>query len=102
MPVLDGHAIALNAYLERSRSKPATVGLPEHLTRFLFHFVFFIGDVGNDIAQNVERCDTGVSRTTHRLHGYSHYRLDFITLVERCQREHEAHRRAVRVADDKP
>ena len=47
----------------------------EQLQRFLFHLLFFFRDVGNYVAQNVERSDTGISRATDGLHSHRHDRF---------------------------
>ena len=54
MAIFDRDAIALRAHRKRCRVDARTVQRPQQFLRLLFHLFFFVRDVGNHVAQDVE------------------------------------------------
>ena len=74
--------------------------LAEQFLGLLFHLFFFIADVGDHVAEDVERGHAGISRAAHGLHGDGHHGFEAELLVKGRQREHQADRRAVGIGHD--
>ena len=77
------------------------LGAPQQFARLLFHLFFFLGDVGDDVAENVERGHAGIARAADRLHGHDHHLLQAEALFQRRQRHHQADGGAIRIGNDK-
>ena len=78
---------------------PEPFSRAQQLAGLLFHLFFFFGDVGNHVAQNVERSHSGISRATHGLHGDRHHRLQTKRVLQRSQRDDQADCRAIGIRD---
>ena len=79
-----------------------TIQRPQQLLRLLFHLLFLFGDVGYDVAENIERRNSRVSRAADRLHGNRHHRLESERAMQWSQRQHQSNGRAVGVGNRKP
>src|SRR5205085_10692256 len=65
---LDRDAVALRAHRELAGFDMRAVQGAEELKGFRFHLLFFFGDVGDHVSQDVERCHSGITGAAYRLH----------------------------------
>src|ERR1039458_785110 len=72
----------------------------EEFARLLFHLLLLLGDVGNDIAEDVERSYSRVSSAADGLHRSHEDRLDAELLMQRCKGHNQTDGRAVGIGDD--
>src|ERR1019366_8494820 len=72
----------------------------EKFAGLLLHLFFFLGNVGNDIAENVEGSHSGIACAADGLHGSNEQGLDAKFLMQRSQRHYQSDRRTVRVGND--
>ncbi len=73
---------------------------PSSLADLFLQLLFFVLDVGDDVAEDVERGDAGVARAGDGLHGADEEALDAEVFFERLEGEYEADGTAVGVGDD--
>ena len=85
----------MRADAEVGRRNLSALELAEELAGLFFHLLFFILDEGHDVAEDVQRSDARVARAADGLHGGDEDRLDAKSLVERSEREGQAHYAAI-------
>src|SRR5579864_8024678 len=99
MSVFHGHAVAVRAERKIGVDDARTVERSQQLARFRFHLVFFFGDVGNHVAQDVHGRDAGIARAADGLHGGDKNLVDAEAAVQRRQRQHQSNGGAVGIGD---
>src|ERR1035441_1464940 len=99
MPIFNGYAIALRAHGKRCGTDAAAFERSEQLLRLLFHLLFFVLDVGDDVAQDVERRNAWVSSSANGLHRYCHDGFELETTMEGSERNYQSNGRAVGIGD---
>src|ERR1035438_6493050 len=99
MPILHRDAITLRTHGKRSRNDTAAFERAKQLLRLLFHLLFFVLDVGDDVAEDVEGRDSWISGAAHGLHRYCHDGFELETTMEGSQREHQSNGRAIGIGD---
>src|SRR5215472_688096 len=92
VPIFYGDAVALRAHGKAGRYDLRAIHVAKQFERLLLHLFFFFGDVGNDIAENVERSDARISCATDRLHRDRHHRLKPELLVQWSECQHQSDR----------
>jgi len=97
--VFHGDAIALGADGEAGGDDLASLELAEKLACFLLHLFLFVLDVGNDVAENVQGGDAGITRAADGLHGDGKDGFNAESFLQRRQRQGQSHDRAVGVGD---
>src|SRR5271166_705305 len=102
MAIFHGHAVALRAHSEGSGHHARAVERAQQLLRFLLHLLFFVLDVRNHVAEDIERRNSWISRAADRLHRDSHNRLKLKTTMKRSQRQQESNGRTIRIRDREP
>ena len=72
----DRHAIAV-ALMRAARGVDSMAfELAQQLEHLLFHFLFFVADVGNDVVEDVHRGYAGIAGAADGLHGGDEDLLD--------------------------
>src|ERR1035438_4982669 len=99
MPIFHRYAITLRAHRKRCGNDAAAAECPEQLQRLLFHLLFFVLDVWDDVAQDIERRDSRISGAAYSLHRYCHDGFELETTMEGSQREHQSNGRAIGIGD---
>jgi hypothetical protein len=87
----DRNAIATGAHARRERLDGVAFQLAEQLERLLFHLLFFVADVGNDVVEDVHGGHAGIARAADGLHGGGEDLLDAEEVVNGLEREHRTH-----------
>src|ERR1035438_7774514 len=99
MPIFNGYAIALRAHGKRCGNDAAAFERSEQLLRLLFHLLFFVLDVGDDVAEDVEGRNSRISGATNGLHRYCHDGLELETAMQGSKRKHQSNGGAVGIGD---
>src|ERR1039458_4572424 len=94
------NSIAVCRHAKGCRFDPLVGQFTEKFAGLLLHLFFFLGDVGNDVAENVERSYSRITCAADGLHGGNEQGLDAEFLMQRRQRHHQSNRRTVRVGND--
>jgi len=68
--------------------KPVVVEAAEELGYFFLELLFFVLDVGDDVAEDVERSYSGVAGAGDGLHGGDEELVDAKAGFERCEGKH--------------
>src|ERR1035437_6268176 len=99
--ILHRHAIRVRAHDERRRLDGRSYEASEHLLHLALDLRLFIADIGDDVAEDVERGNAGIARAGDRLHRGDEHRLQSEPLVQRRHRHRGDGGGAIRVRDDR-
>jgi len=88
MAVDDGDAVAVRGEGEGGGIEAGGGGGAEELGYFFLELLFFVLDVGDDVAEDVERSYSGVAGSGDGLHGGDEELVDAKAGFERCEGKH--------------
>ena len=100
MAVFDGHAVAMSADDEAGFDEARAIPFAEQLLRLGFHFFLFAADERHDVAEDVERGNTGITGAGSSLHGNDEKLFQAEGIGERFENEDESGGGAIRICDD--
>ena len=100
MAVFHRHPVAVRTHPGVQRFYPVSAQLAQQFQRLSFEFFFLALDVGDDIAQDVERGDPRITGAADGLHGAHKYALQAKAIGQRLQRQHQPDGAAVGVGHD--
>ncbi len=95
-----GYAIAVRGKGEGRGLEAGSGGCAEELGDFLLEFLFFVLDVGDDVAEDVERSYSGIAGAGDGLQGGDEEFVDAEAGFERSEGKDEADGAAVGVGDE--
>ena len=93
-------AVALRAHGECAGDHFGAVELAQKFLRFLLHLFLFVFDERDDVAEDVERGYTGISRTADGLHRDGHHGFEAKPLMDRRESEDQSDGGAVGIGND--
>src|SRR5919197_3186061 len=103
MAIYHGHARTGGADAHRQRLQASRCDLAEDLADLAPDFVFFLGDVGNHIIDDVEAEYTTIAASARdSLQRRHHHRINSKRFYQWCQRDSQPDRCAVGIRRDKP
>src|SRR5882672_257804 len=95
-----GDTVGVGAHLERRARHLAILVLAKELQHLPLELGLFVGDVGNDVAEYVERWHAGVTGARHSLHRGKKKLPDSELLMQRRESDSGHRGRTVRVGHD--
>src|SRR5687768_11238661 len=99
--MLDGNAVGVRADLHPRRSDSSVRVTSQQLQDLALELWLFVSDVRDDVAEYVERCDSGVAGSGYSLHRRHEESLDTEPLVKWSQRHRSDGSCAIGVRDDR-